>query len=478
MDFFGVDFSSLDELEGDNIEGFDIDDASTETETQAVSDDASDYEQGTPIEKSPDLLKVDEAGNTVETNNGYISYTGDVVVMDQRGDIKDTFELKVVDIEDIVVHRRVRKSREVSDLCRSIQSTGLLRPLIVAPTVTDGVYILIDGYRRLLACAKIGKRDIPVVINNKVSTPKLSILECMYNNYRDYTLRDKIDYIEVLEKEEGILNPSLIEYLLNMNSGEYSKLKDILSDNDDDIVTKMLDGLYTIDMAYRKLEQRRKKESVEEKENKKAAAVYDNAEETGVTAVENTGDEAYGDNLTDGMQKSLELNEASLDVDNSSIEDVKELMKEADKIPGYKAHKQDPKYRERLDPVLRKTVLARDKNTCRICEDISGQEYTEVLDVHHIKEVYLGGDDNIDNLLTACTVCHKLVHLYARGQLYIRPFEEMSEKEKTKFARIVKLGTKIRQDMAMKGMKKEELAKIDNADTIGRTKPGEGQIAG
>ena len=67
MDFFGVDFSSLDELEGDNLEGFDMDGNSTEAETQAVSDDASDYEQGTPIEKSPDLLKVDEAGNTVET---------------------------------------------------------------------------------------------------------------------------------------------------------------------------------------------------------------------------------------------------------------------------------------------------------------------------------------------------------------------------------------------------------------------------
>lgn len=30
----------------------------------------------------------------------------------------------------------------------------------------------------------------------------------------------------------------------------------------------------------------------------------------------------------------------------------------------------------------------------------------------------------------------------------------------------------------MKGMKKDELKKVDKADTIGRTKPGTGQVAG
>lgn len=454
------------------------DDTKSESVASVENKDSNeDFLGGTPIESSPALFKTTDDRNYVATDEGFVSYTGDIVVMDYKN-VNETFELKVVDIEDIVVHRRVRKNKDVTDLTRSIKSTGLLEPVIVAPTMTDGIYTLIHGYRRLLACARAGKRDIPVIINNKVTTPELTILECMYNNSRKYNLKEIVDYIEFLEKEKGILNPNLIEYLLGMNSGEYSKLKDILSDNDDDIVTKLYDGMYTIDMAYRKLEQRRKKESMEERENKKAEAVYGNASETGIDIVENTGDISYGENLSEDMQKSLKLNEASLDSDDDSVESVNKLIEEGAKIPGYQAHKQDPKYRERLDPVLRKTILARDNNTCRICEVISGQEYTEVLDVHHIKEVYLGGDDDPENLICACTVCHKLVHLYARGQLYIRPLNDMNEQDRKKFTRIVKLGTKIRQDMAVKGMKKEELAKIDNADTIGRTKPGEGQVAG
>ena len=67
---------------------------------------------------------------------------------------------------------------------------------------------------------------------------------------------------------------------------------------------------------------------------------------------------------------------------------------------------------------------------------MGGQEYRQVLDVHHITEVYLGGDDSDDNLITACTCCHKLVHLWGRGELHIRPLEEMDEKEKEKFKKI------------------------------------------
>ena len=101
-----------------------------------------------------------------------------------------------------------------------------------------------------------------------------------------------------------------------------------------------------------------------------------------------------------------------------------------------------------------------------------------MLDVHHITEVYLGGNDHIDNLITACTVCHKLIHLYGRGELHIRPAEEFTEQEAKKFKRIVKLGNVIRKQMERRGMKVAELKKVDAAETIGRTRPGTGQVAG
>jgi hypothetical protein len=113
-----------------------------------------------------------------------------------------------------------------------------------------------------------------------------------------------------------------------------------------------------------------------------------------------------------------------------------------------------------------------------VCKKISGMEFTEVLDIHHIQEVYLGGSDDINNLITACTVCHKLIHLYGRGELHMRPIEELSEDEQMRFKKIVKLGTVIRQGMALRGMKKEQLKNMDNTESIGRTKPGTGQVAG
>jgi hypothetical protein len=147
-------------------------------------------------------------------------------------------------------------------------------------------------------------------------------------------------------------------------------------------------------------------------------------------------------------------------------------------MDGFKPNKQDYHYRERLDPTLRKSVLSRDDNTCQVC-GMGGQEYVDALDVHHIQEVYLGGSDDIENLITVCLVCHKLVHKYGRGELYIRPSSEMKdEKEVQKFKKIAKLGHCIREGIRRRGMKVEELKKMDNADTIGRTKPGTGQVAG
>ena len=196
---------------------------------------------------------------------------------------------------------------------------------------------------------------------------------------------------------------------------------------------------------------------------------------TDITA--NSGEtNADGEQLTD--EEIRDIVDGVGDLDNVGDLDGEELRNSGDSIQGFSAHRQDPNERERLDPKLRKAVLARDDNTCRIC-GMGGQEYPEVLDVHHVIEVYLGGNDDINNLMCACTVCHKLVHLWGRGELQVRPFEQMDEAEANKFKRIIKLGNVIRQGMAAKGMKKEQLKKLDQADTIGRRLKGSSdQVAG
>lgn len=421
--------------------------------------------------------KPDTMYKNITRENEFISSTSDIVVMNPS-DSGDTFRFEYIDIEKIAVPpKRIRSNGSVEDLVKSIKSTGLLKPIDVIPTNAQGIYVLIDGYRRIMACARAGRRSIPCIINTKIDVPEIPIIEAMYNHQRKYTIKEQIEYIDYLEKQKGIMSASMIEYLLQMNSGDYTKLKDILNDNDDDIVSKLMDGQFTIDQAFKKLEQRRKKESVEERELKKAARVYDEDPESGVKEIADSGELSDSDELSEDEISKLAISAGELEeVDE---EDLGEMVEDGKNVPGFKPHKQDPKYRERLDPDLRKSVLARDNNTCQICKTCSGQMYVGVLDVHHIQEVYLGGTDDIDNLITACTVCHKMIHQYGRGDLYIPKKEELnSAEEEAKIKRIVKLGNIIRKGMAAKGMKLDQLKKLDRAETIGRTKPGSEQEAG
>lgn len=480
------------DLTPEEIANLSIDEANALLENEDISDDGiglGDIGELTPGDSLDSSIGADHDGSildenalltdgfeTINKDADFISETGEIVVMD-TSESGDNFKFQYIDIENIAVVKRIRKNTtNVEDLVQSIKSTGLLEPLVVAPTATEGTYVLLAGFRRLMACAKAGKRKIPCIVNIKANVPEIPVLEALYNHSKSYTIKEIVDYIDYLEKQKGIMSASMIEYLLQLNSGDYTKLKDILNDNDDDIVSKLYDGILTIEAAFKKLEQRRKKESAEEKDNKKAAKVYEDENESGAANIAGSGDEASDEGLTEDEIKSLAFNAADLEEVDS--EDFNELKDEGDNIEGFKPHKQDYKERERLDPTLRKSVLARDKNTCKICEIISGQEFTEVLDVHHIVEVYLGGDDSIDNLITACTVCHKLIHLYGRGELHIRPEEELTEQEKNRFKRIMRLGTVIRKGLAAKGMKRDELKKVDGANTIGRTKPGTGQVAG
>lgn len=389
----------------------------------------------------------------------------------------NAFSLEYINVNDIIVWTpRIRGNSDISALVTSIKNDGLLQPLVVAPTKTEGRYVLIKGARRLRACATLGMKNIPCVINSQISNSDIHVVEPIYSHYRSYSVSEMLNYIEYLKKEKGIDNPSMIEYLLNLDSGVYMKLMDVMDDNDDEIVSALLTGEIDIKTAYKKLEQKRKKEGRDKMADARANKIYGDAS-YGADILANSGEtNTDGEQLTD--DEIRDIVDGVGDLDDVGGLDGEELRNSGDNIQGFAAHRQDPNERERLDPKLRKSVLARDNNTCRIC-GMGGQEYPEVLDVHHIIEVYLGGNDDISNLMCACTVCHKLVHLWGRGELQVRPFEQMGEAEANKFKRIIKLGNVIRQGMAAKGMKKEQLKKLDQADTIGRRLKGSSdQVAG
>lgn len=450
--------------------------------------------ESTHLEKESKIEEPESVSDTTESindtdsvaevkTNDFIDSTGNIVVM-SKGDINNTFTIEVLNYKNIAVSHRIRSGRNVEDLVKSIQSTGLLRPLMVAPLITEGQYVLLDGYRRLLACVRCGITNVPVVVNHRIKTTEIPVLEAMYNLNKPYNIKDMIDYIEYLEKEKGLRDPIVIEYLLALDSGDYSKLKDVLIDNDPDIVDKLLLGQLSIQQAFKALEKRRSKESRDEKDLRKATSVYANAEENGISDIEESGEVGEsGEALSEDQLKSIAIDVNSLDsdLDDKSLD---EMVEDSNNIKGFEAHKQKVGEREYIDPVIKKSVLARDNFTCKCCLN-GGESYVDILDYHHIVPVFLGGADTPDNGITLCVACHRLVHLWGTGDLYLPKektsveLSEMTEEDKSRyklelarFKRIVKIGDSIRNGIAKMGMNRQQYKKEHSNAGIGRRKPG------
>ena len=450
--------------------------------------------ESTHLEKESKIEEPESVSDTTESindtdsvaevkTNDFIDSTGNIVVM-SKGDINNTFTIEVLNYKNIAVSHRIRSGRNVEDLVKSIQSTGLLRPLMVAPLITEGQYVLLDGYRRLLACVRCGITNVPVVVNHRIKTTEIPVLEAMYNLNKPYNIKDMIDYIEYLEKEKGLRDPIVIEYLLALDSGDYSKLKDVLIDNDPDIVDKLLLGQLSIQQAFKALEKRRSKESRDEKDLRKATSVYANADENGISDIEESGEVGEsGEALSEDQLKSIAIDVNSLDsdLDDKSLD---EMVEDSNNIKGFEAHKQKVGEREYIDPVIKKSVLARDNFTCKCCLN-GGESYVDILDYHHIVPVFLGGADTPDNGITLCVACHRLVHLWGTGDLYLPKektsveLSEMTEEDKSRyklelarFKRIVKIGDSIRNGIAKMGMNRQQYKKEHSNAGIGRRKPG------
>lgn len=286
------------------------------------------------------------------------------------------------------------------------------------------------------------------------------------------------------------MSASMIEYLLQMEVGDYTKLKDILNDNDDDIVSKLYSGEYSIAQAFKKLEQRRKKESTDVKDLKKAENVYSDEKKSGADNIAGSGEEVSGEALTEEEIKVLGINAGNID-DGLEDESLDNMVKKGQEIKGFNPKKQDAANREHTDPVIRKSVFVRDGYTCKCCNE-GGPSYIDVLEAHHIIPVFLNkglkaevAGDVMDNLITLCIKCHKQVHLFSTNELTVpkealqTEIDNMSYEEKVlykneqmKFKRIVKLGTIIRAQMERQGIALEKYKREHPSQAVGKHKPG------
>ena len=497
-------------LAASDTEGFDDDDF--------YDEGADDF--GSEVDLTAEGLSEPEP-KKLAADFDFVAKDGSVSVMD-NSQTRNSFELiDELPLEKLVIAgKRIRQRSAVTSLSQSIKQTGLLMPIVVAPTMTQGTYVLVHGFGRVVAMMSAGSTTVLAIVNKRIKSSEISIVEALYNQYTPYTMRECADFIKYLETERGIMSPSMFEMLLQWNSGDYSKYKDIMDDNDPDIVEKLFGGEFTIAQAFQALEKRRKKESREEKQNKTTAKAYDSEQVEQAEGLLDTGSEVEqdGEGLTEEQISDLMIDPTKLG-DDLSDKSLDEMVEAGAKMEGYEPHKQDWKNRERIDPAIRKAVMARDNNTCQCCKK-GGPDYVDILDLHHIVEVFLGGEDSVANSITLCLNCHKQVHLYAHGKLTIPKTltaEELDNEaqkalldentkreaagaaaiteqsliddfklryrmryleEQDRYKRIVKLGNIIREGLRQKGMSKEQAAKDYPIDSIGRLKPGVKNIRG
>lgn len=543
----------MDSLEGlDGVDSEDLDDEIAKLEAELGDDIGDDSWMEEPEIEEPEIddeLELKEQEETQqseqseqsdeqeekEADNDFINEDGEISVMDADDD-GHGFSFAYVDVDNIAVaSTRIRKDKSFLSLQKSIRNTGILEPLVVAPLKTAGVYVLIHGYRRLQAGLREGIKTFPCVINNRIKTSEIPIIEAIYNHTKSYDMKELKEYISYLEKDKGIMSATMIEFLCQLSAGDYAKLKDIWDDGDPDINEKLMSGAFGIQQAFNALEKRRKKESKEEQNVKAADKAYEekdsifgdigkagevgdqneamtdeDIEGLGISSnnKDNDLDDDFGE--SSGGNKGLDPTKLDEDLDDKSLD---EMVSEGKDMKGFEAHQQDPHNREIIDPAIRKAVMSRDNNTCQCCKR-GGPDYVDILDLHHIEEVYLGGKDTVENGLAVCLNCHKQIHLYAFNKLHIpkskteeeleveaekqlldenakrkeKGLDELSEaevkvfkeefnvaykQEQDKYKRIVKLGNIIREGMQRKGMKLEDAKKNHPIDKIGRQKPGE-----
>src|SRR5579885_783425 len=99
--------------------------------------------------------------------------------------------------------------------------------------------------------------------------------------------------------------------------------------------------------------------------------------------------------------------------------------------------------REITSVSFRRSVFREYNNRCYVC----GFSVPQVLRVHHLVPVSLGGVDTLENLVLLCSNCHALVHVFSSERFSGKNIHKLLEVEYSgeEIDRIGELAYKIRQ---------------------------------
>jgi len=388
-------------------------------------------------------------------------FDGEEKVLHQLANIKSNLEIvkKEIELDSIITSnfKKISRSDSVSGLTGVVSEWGVVSPIHVLALEDGDCYQLLDGLRRVYAALRAGQKTIEAMIWNfsdkREGKELANIISLMINRNQRFTPKEMWEQMKVLESVNDA-TPGLIEYLLQMEPGDAMKLKDVmLSDHSyDDFKDGLLIGKYSIEQAYKKLCNERKKEDKLEREDKMSV------DGDGIKQTQNFGydddPDAEIEKLSDTEVKDLlEMRDLDRDVDEDSIE----ALNMTDEIRKDSMH-QKVGERTFVDDSVKKATLIRDGNKCRCC-GTGGPQWAGVLVYHHLIPVYAGGPDTVENGLTLCVNCHLTLHNYVTGDVQIP--EDLDEEQERIFKNILKYGNVAIEASNKMGMKRDELKKAN-----------------
>lgn len=354
-------------------------------------------------------------------------------------------------------------------LTQSVKELGILTPIHVMMTESyksylesgetepwtveeyGAKYILIDGFRRVWAGLTNQLKDCPAIIWNfkdmDLAMELLTPLSLLLNRSQHRSWKETWGLYQLLETT-ALMTPATLEYLLQLQPGEAMKLKDVMLCEYSEIIEDLLRDAKTLQQSYNALQKLRKEENQLDKDDQRSLSEIEGADGVVGDVTEGVGQLSY-----DEVKKLLEFDES--DLENMSDEDFIELA--GGENDGVEI---DRRAGEDIPRELKQAALARDNYTCQISgygldAGIGMTLSLSVLQVHHIIPLYLGGKNNLNNLVTLRMDLHTIVHVVERlgGKVGMSPeeFNKLDHEEKRNLVGALKYGKVIVEEAKRQG---------------------------
>lgn len=391
----------------------------------------------------------------------------------------DAFELsyECIKINQIGVTDPLKRGRykTITGLTSTVKELGVITPIHVM-TVSEEVadddyrYVLLDGLRRMYGALRNGQTEINAVVwdfKDKDQGTDLALFLSLVLNRRERRSWGEIwDLYKVLEMQSAI-TPGTLEHLLQLESGDAMKLKDVMLCDYIEVQQALLNNEKTLDGAYKMLQKLRKEEDRLAMED--ATGVSDTVEGADALASNNVGEK--GQLSESDVIELLEM--ADTDIDSVSEDDFDALNAvDKDFIDHQKVGERHP-----IDPAIRQSVLQRDNFTCKCCGMKMIGARLGLVAVHHVIPVHASGGDSMENLITLDVGCHILLHIMERngGSILMskEDFEALPEHEQETLKKILKYSRIAIEADKRKGLSKKDIADR-TSDAIRHPMPGAG----